>query len=246
MNNKKILLAVFPDSLDASMFDFFFRNIEGKNLDVTICQISSEKYDFDSCEVLMGFMAICNQRLIPFKTKSIERDWKEKLKSEMAFSDVLILQKEVLEALDLEKEFDTNACPTILVPSEFSRISNIILALDGTRKSLYAIKQFFQIFSDKMNDLNMTLLDISGVAKSQISIEEESMLIGYLKLYNSNLAVLKVKHPISENHMVSLGVDEGTFVVGSIDFLLSQKGELSPFNPFYDLRTAVFMPALYE
>ncbi len=246
MNNKKILLAVTPESVDESVFDFLSRNLDGKNLHITVCQIYPERFDFATWKHLRGFLDFCAERSIPFESKSFDHDVLLKLRSEMAFSDILLIQKEAIQSLSFENEFDTNACPIIVLPSGFNKINNIVLALDGTRKALYAIKQYFQIFSNKMEDLNMTLLDIEKKEKSQLTVEEESMLISYLKHYNSNLAVLKVKHPISETGMIPLGINAETFVVGSVEFLLSQKGEHSPFKPFYDLRTAVFMPALYE
>lgn len=246
MNNKKILLAITPGSVDTSLFDFLSRILDGNNLHITICQIYPEKLDSNTGKELRAFLGLCTERSIPFEIKNFEYEPIVKLKSEMTFSDIFILQKEALQTLSFENVFDSNFCPSIVVPNGFNYVSNIVLALDGTRKSLYAIKQFFQVFSREMENLNMTLLDISGLEKSQLSIEEESMLISYLKLYNSNLAVLKVKHPVSEINMNSLGINDGTFVVGTSEFLLSQKGARSPFNPFYDLRTAVFMPALYE
>lgn len=246
MNHKKILIAVTPDCAEGSIFDFLERNLDVRQLYITICQVCPDQLCDGIAPRLDQFLDFCSQRDVSCDIKLIDRDSTIRIQSEMAFADVMIIQKAGLKTLQDDYKIGSLSCPAILLPSPFGKVSNVVLALDGTRRSLYAIKQFFQIFSNKMEDLHMTLFDINRFDKSELTIEEESMLIAYLKLYNSNLAVHKVKYPVSEVSMIPLGINHETLVVGSVEFLLSQKEVSSAFKPFYDSRTAVFMPAHYE
>jgi hypothetical protein len=90
----------------------------------------------------------------------VHEDWEsfslDNLKKEMRFADLAIIGSEVFY-----KNFDNDnpnghlksalhnaECPVLLVPEQFDTVNNIMLTYDGSKSSVFAIKQFVNLLPE--------------------------------------------------------------------------------------------------
>jgi hypothetical protein len=121
------------------------------------------KESFDNEEVNKNvdhFISLCKENNIE---NTVHKDLIDfaipQLTKETRFADLMIIGSEVfykdIEAND-STEYLTNAlhhteCPVVIVPEEFGFPTSIILAYDGSASSVYAIKQFVNLFPNLCN-----------------------------------------------------------------------------------------------
>ncbi len=246
MENKKIVVAVTPEVENSCLFDFLENNLKGERLHISLCLMNSAGISMTIKARLSEFIIHCDRHGISTNLNDFEENSVRALKSHSAFSDLLIMLKSSLKPLSFEADFGNWSCPMMAVPDSCTNISNIILSLDENQKSLRAIKEFYQIFSNQLNPIDTTLLQIEPELGSDFYSPEESMLIDYIKRHHSNLGVLKVQEPLTKNSLRPIEKEGCTLVVGSSSFLMSRYGEQKVFRPFYDEQSAVFISALFE
>ncbi len=246
MENKKIVVAVTPEVERSCLFDFLEHNLKGDRLHISICLVKSTEMSANLKARIADFMQDCDENGICTNLNDLGDHPLKALKSHSAFSDLLIMLKSSLKPLAFEADFSNWSCPMMAVPDSCTNISNIILSLDENQKSLRAIKEFYQIFSNQLNPIDTTLLQIEPEIGSDFYSPEESLLIEYIKRHHANIAVLKVQEPLTKNSLRPIEKEGCTLVVGSSSFLMSRYGEQKVFRPFYDERSAVFISALFE
>jgi hypothetical protein len=113
------------------------------------------------------FSRQCDQYHIPYSLHDNDREWnKDLLQKESRFADLILISGEFFYA-----ETDNNGqylrevlysaeCPVLLVPENFTTIQRLFMAYDGSRDSLYAIKQFCYLFPD-LTDLPTEILYVN-------------------------------------------------------------------------------------
>ena len=154
-------------------------------------------------ESIKSFTGLCGENNIKCKVhKDIYESALPQLSKETRFADLMIIGSEIfytnnendpLEYL-LHALHDTE-CPVIIVPENFDFPSHIILAYDGSESSVYAIKQFVNLFPELCS--LQTILVYAGDEKHDIPdqhlIEElatshfENFSVNKIPLTNKNI-----------------------------------------------------------
>jgi hypothetical protein len=107
------------------------------------------------------FARQCEQNHIQYTVHDNDREWsKDLLIKESRFADLMLISGEVYYAESdhnqpnhyLREALLAAECPVLIVPEDFTSIEHLFMAYDGSRESLYAIKQFSYLFP-KLIDL---------------------------------------------------------------------------------------------
>ena len=244
MTNKKILLAVSSRSTGKGILRFVNGFVEGGNVSIRICVLDDDANELVSTEeILDEICAVCFSRSIPLHIDHLANNEQDRLFNMAAFSDLLVVEKQVLQFLALGHDFPANSCASIAIPENFDSISNILLITDGTRRSIQGVKQFFQTFPEMSGSPDVNWLSIRS-NENTLTSEEERLLLEYLTQYSQNVGVLKVEEPITDKLLKPIRYDNHTIVVSNINYLLSKYGDDVIFKPFFDNRTALFFPSM--
>ena len=142
--------------------------------------------DFEEEEVnnnVEKFAELCQKNLIEYRVhKDLFDSSIPQLTKETRFADLMIIGSEtfytngIVDGTNkyLQDALHTTECPVIIVPEKFNFSSNIILAYDGSVSSVYAIKQFANLFPELCS--LKTILVYAGDEKhnlpDQVLIEE--------------------------------------------------------------------------
>jgi hypothetical protein len=103
----------------------------------------------------------CEQHHIPYSLHDNDSEWdKALLIRESRFADLILISGECFYAeVDnhqpnkyLRQALHEAECPVVVIPEYFTAIRHLFMAYDGTRESIYAIKQFCYLFP-KLIDL---------------------------------------------------------------------------------------------
>jgi len=243
MNDKKIILAISSKSKGEGIIRFLKSFVAGKNVRITLCILDDKPGEHMAYEEILDEIgAICVAQNMPLRIRRMGSNPHVQLQSMATFADLLVVEKNVLQFLALGHEFLESSCASIAIPEDFSNISNILLITDGSAQSLQGVKQFFQIFAGISNAIDVNLLAVSG-GESELSIDQEMMLIDYLKQYSKNVGLLKVSHPLTVKILKPITYDRHTIVVSTMRFLLSRYGDDEVFKPFFDTQSTLFVPA---
>ncbi|MEM9050893.1 MAG: hypothetical protein AAGC47_02470 [Bacteroidota bacterium] len=233
-------------SRGAGIFRFVKSFIAGDNVSIRLCIIEeSQDVPPTNEDVLDEISAICYSKSIPLSIVRLICSDQIRLFRLASFSDLLIIEKPILQHLTIGHDFSVNSCASIAVPADFDSISNILLVVDGTPHTIEGVKQFFQTFPDLVGRSDVNVLSLEG-GDSVLSTEEELLFLAYLKQYNKSLAILKVEEPITGKLLKPVQYDDHTIVVGNINYLLSKYGEEEIFKPFFDNKSSLFFPSLIE
>jgi len=244
MTDKKILLALSAKSSGKGILRFVNGFVAGDNVSIRLCILDDEPGEMMAHEeILDDISSICFSKSIPLRIDHLVNGNQERLFSMAAFSDLLVVEKSVLQFLAIGHDFPANSCASIAVPEEFNFISNILLITDGSRQSIQGVKQFFQIFPKLSGNPDVNWLSIES-GKENLSSEEERLLLDYLNQYSNNVGVLKVEEPITGKLLKPIRYDFHTVVVSNINYLLSKYGEDEAFKPFFDNQSTLFFPAM--
>lgn len=153
----------------------------------------------DTAELAIGqFRAMCVDQQIEFRIQ--EKDYKnirDELRTETRFADLLLFSNEAFyNHLDREisAEYSGEAlrlseCPVIILPENFQRPDNIILAYDGSPSSMFAIKQFAQLLPE-LAALPTLLIYTSGNERE--NIPELSHVEEYTACHFPELTLMKL------------------------------------------------------
>jgi hypothetical protein len=116
-----------------------------------------EGFDEDVSENnIEEFIRLCNENNIKYK---VHEDMYEsalpQLSKETRFADLMVIGSEIFYTNNATGPFEylmhalhNTECPVMIVPEKFNFPSQIILAYDGSESSVYAIKQFVNLFPE--------------------------------------------------------------------------------------------------
>jgi hypothetical protein len=243
MTDKKIILAISSKSKGKGIIRFLQGFVAGNNVRLTLCILDDEPGELMAYEeILDEVSAICFAKNIPLRIRRLGEDAPLTLKSLATYSDLLVLEKGVLQLLALGHEFVQSSCASIAIPEDFESINNVLLISDGSSQSMQGIKQFFQIFSRISGNIDVNLLAVSG-ENEELTSDQELMLIDYLKQYSKNVGILKTGEPLTGKILKPITYDRRTIVVSTMRFLLSHYGDDEVFKPFFDTQSTLFVPA---
>jgi len=244
MTNKRILLAMSASSSGEGIFSFVQSFVSGDNVSVALCIIEDIENNSLVDEVILDELgAICFTKSVSLTIKRLICADQIRLFRLASFSDLLIIEKSVLQHLTLGHNFSVNGCASIAVPESFNELTKILLIVDGTPLTIEGVKQFFQTFPKLVHESEVNLLSLEG-GESVLNNEEELLFFDYLKQYSKSLAMLKIEEPITSKLLKPVQYDDRTIVVGNINYLLSKCGEDEFFKPFFDDKSALFFPSV--
>ena len=101
------------------------------------------------------FARQCEQFNIPFSLHVNDNEWdKDLLIKESRFADLILISGENFYAETdksqpnqyLREALRNAECPVLVIPENFKTIEHLFMAYDGSRESIYAIKQFCNLF----------------------------------------------------------------------------------------------------
>jgi hypothetical protein len=243
MQDKKILAILSSDSNDEVINTFITSFAKGKNIDVTLCTVSESHEDVHDCDALVDSVTLtCTRQSIPLRITEIHRNAATAMRKRAPFVDLVLLDKDILRGLALRDELPHNTSAIIALPQEFNSMSNVILLFDGSSASLRGIKEFFQAFSRYTAVMDVTLLSLIP-EDAPVERDNEVMLLEYLRQYSNNVGLLKVQTPLSDRHLRAVPHSQSPMVIGTLEFLMAQRGKNITFKPFYDNHSTLFIPA---
>jgi hypothetical protein len=155
--------------------------------------------DFDEETVnknIEEFKATCIKNGIEFRVhKDLYDSAIQQLTKESRFADFMVVGSEVFYSggdagtIEYLKDALRNTeCPVVVVPEQFQFPKTIVLAYDGSESSVYAIKQFVNVFPDLVN-LN-TILVYAGDEKE--TIPDEELIKEFAARHFSHLTISKI------------------------------------------------------
>jgi hypothetical protein len=120
------------------------------------------------------FSSQCEQYHIPYSLHDNDREWdKDLLQKESRFADLILISGAFFYAGTdnnsqyLREVLYSAECPVLLVPENFTTIQHLFMAYDGSRDSLYALKQFCYLFPD-LTDLPTEILYLNEATSDDI------------------------------------------------------------------------------
>jgi hypothetical protein len=122
------------------------------------------------------FARQCEQFNIPFSLHANDSEWnKDLLIRESRFADLILISGESFYSETdnrqpnqyLREALHHAECPVLVLPENFTTIQHLFMAYDGSRESIYAIKQFCNLFPS-LTDLPTEFLYIHEDAATAI------------------------------------------------------------------------------
>jgi hypothetical protein len=122
------------------------------------------------------FSSQCQQLHIPYSLHDNDREWdKDLLQKESRFADLILISGEFFYAETdykqpnqyLREVLHSAECPVLLVPENFTTVQHLFMAYDGSRDSLYALKQFCYLFPH-LTDLPTEILYLNEATSDDI------------------------------------------------------------------------------
>jgi hypothetical protein len=141
----------------------------------------------------------CEQHHISFSLHDNDSEWdKALLIKESRFADLILISGECFYAETdnrqpnqyLRQALHEAECPLLVIPEYFSAIQHVFMAYDGSRESIYAIKQFCYLFP-YLADLPTEFVYIHEDAGRSIPELESLQEFGRLKFDYLNYAKLQ-------------------------------------------------------
>ena len=142
------------------------------------------------------FTHLCTTNKVEF---SVHKDFMDfalpQLKKETRFADLLIIESETFYAnaepdgrnIYLHEAITQSECPVIVIPENAEAPASLVLAYDGSKSSVYALKQFAYLFPE-MTSLPTLLVYVDG----EDDFPDEANIEELTARHYSNLSFLKL------------------------------------------------------
>ena len=123
-----------------------------------------------------SFSRQCEQHHIRYQVHARDGQWdNDILVGESRFADVLVLSGELFYAdinlrqpnVYLREALYSAECPVVIVPEDYKQCERVFMAYDGSKESLFAIKQFCYLFP-QMTDLPTEMLYVRDEPEDNI------------------------------------------------------------------------------
>lgn len=143
-------------------------------------------------ESIAKFETICKARGASYQVHLDKGVPVNELVRESLFADLIIIGYRTFfsnvmgEASFLKDMLLDAQCPVMAVPDHFEPIESLLLSFDGKAPSVYAVKQFTQLFPDLSQELAVTLLSITKTKEE--TLEYEQLMREYLSVHYRNIS----------------------------------------------------------
>jgi len=147
------------------------------NPDVKSSEIKSEEYHLQ--ELKAAFNRFFDNHQILIKPETIEVKKLEDIYIQSRFADLLILtpdygakpDESILASENILNVLKHAECPVFVAPLTTKEPSEIVFTYDGSPSSVFAIKQFTQLFPE-LSELNVTLLEVKSDNSNAVDFRE--------------------------------------------------------------------------
>ena len=162
--------------------------------------------DFDEKEInsnVEKFSKLCQNNMIEYRVhKDLLDSSMAQLSKETRFADLMIIGSEtfytngIVEGPTeyLKDALHDTECPVVIVPEKFDFPSNIILAYDGSKSSVFAIKQFALLFPE-LCDLK---IDLVYGGDEEDNIPDQALIEELASRHFTNLTITKLCDNIND------------------------------------------------
>jgi len=147
-------------------------------------------------ENMLQFETACKKEGIDYRIhRHFHQLAVEQLLKETRFADLMILGSEVFfggDATFLTDVLHDTECPVIIVPEAFSFPEQLILAYDGSKSSVFAIRQFTCLFPH-LCELPATLVYASSMRDKEAALPEEDYIEELVARHFSQLEIRRLQ-----------------------------------------------------
>jgi hypothetical protein len=135
------------------------------------------------------FIQACEDAGLRYQVHSYTKEWnKEIIGQESRYADLVVLSGELFcrDVPDrqpnyfMEETLRLAECPVIVVPENFRAIERVTIAYDGKKESMFALRQFANLFPDLL-ELPTDIVHIKNDADD--NIPEQDLLLEYTKAH---------------------------------------------------------------
>lgn len=184
------------------------------------------------------FKRLCDKNNIKYKVhEDLDESALPQLMKETRFADIMIIGSEVFYSnitngpLEyLLHALHATECPVIIVPEKFNFPSHIILAYDGSESSVYAIKQFSNLFPELCS--LKTMLVYAGDEKHDIP--DDQLIEEFAVCHFEDLTINKIPEK-DKNHFNEWLAEQSNPLLVSGSFSRSDISQL--FNRSFIIKT---------
>jgi hypothetical protein len=142
--------------------------------------------------------------------------------TESRYADLIVIdvatsfasEREVIPTKFVKDTLAAAECPVVIAPYSFEGIDEIIFAYDGSRSSVFAIKQFTYLFPE-LHDRKACILSVAAPGKNAIS--DQYKLKEWLQVHytNTDILVLEDEHVRMKLLEYLLGKEKVFIVMGA-------------------------------
>jgi hypothetical protein len=188
---KQALFVCTGNNFPQGAFNFLISLRQQGQINTTGLFFSSGDEHDDTTASKAAFKQQCAQHHIPHSIHENEAPWDWTIfAKESRFSDLALLSGQLFYADPKHRQPNTflsealhhSECPVLVVPEDFTPSNHLFIAYDGTRESLFAIKQFSYLFPH-LTDLPTEVVYVNEEAS--VSIPELDHLRRYSRLHFS-------------------------------------------------------------
>jgi nucleotide-binding universal stress UspA family protein len=145
----------------------------------------------DVTQAISLFKASCNRREVNCDACEVKGDPVEEVVNESRFADLLVMdpkttfseRPEGMPSHFVREVMEHAECPVVITPEAFEGIEEICFCYDGTRSSVYAMKQFSYLFP-QYQFRKATLLEIKKAGAKPKNEEDKKALSWISRHYN--------------------------------------------------------------
>jgi len=165
------------------------------------------------------FARLCEQHYIRHHIHVNDEEWyKDILAKESRFSDLVVLSGELFYSnVDadqpnslLQEALHVSECPIMVVPEDFAPFQHLAIAYDGTKESLYAIKQFCYLLP-QYTDLPTEFIYIKD--ETSPDIPDIDNLRSYSRLHFSSMNFSKLHFKAANYFATWIGEKQNVLMV---------------------------------
>lgn len=145
------------------------------------------------------FTRLCEQHYIKHQVHRNDDEWyKDILLRESRFSDLMLLSGELFYSdIDtdqpnsfLQEALHASECPVMIVPEDFVPLQHVVIAYDGSKESMYAMKEFCHLLP-QYTDLPTEFVYIKD--ENSKEIPDIDNLKNYSRLHFSSMNFSKLQ-----------------------------------------------------
>ena len=223
-------MAVGNESIDIPTIDFaaYLARITGSKLTGLIADDPGEADETDMVTNLVDvgyhrlakhFEHACERRDVTGLAERIGFPSVNAILKESRYADLLVVDQgyseseaplTALPTHEVKRLLHESECPVVISPASFSEITEIVMAYDGGKSSVYAIKQFVYLFPE-FRKMKLTILKIDN-DHQDFSIEKHR-LTEWLQVNFDNIEIVSLEGEADDRLLEYLLERRSSFLV---------------------------------